>query len=150
MSHAAKPAEFSLSPSKYFLVTQLGLTICAGLLVAVLPILLFAKIVTLFFILAACVNFYLSFRRQKPQRLRVVDGDAHRWRMLSLSGDSQQIEEVVDLQLEPNQFVSTYLVILYLRDYQGVRLTQVIPRDSLSPQEHRVLRKLLLARASRY
>ena len=150
MSHVAKSAEFSLTPSRYFLVAQLSLAIAAGLLVAFLPILLWAKIASLVFLLAFGIRFYLHFCHQKPEQLFVVDGDD--WRLISSpgEGDSQHgREEVVDLQLEPSQFVTAYLVILYFRTPQGRRLTRVIPRDSLSGEEHRILRKLLLARTSR-
>ena len=148
MSHVAKSAEFSLSPSRYFLVAQLSLAITAGLLVAFLPILLWAKIASLLFLVAVVIRLYLHFCYQKPEQLFVVDGDC--WRLISVSGNRQhEVEEVVDLQLEPSQFVTAYLVILYFRTQQGVRLTRVIPRDSLSREDHRILRKLLLTRTSR-
>ncbi len=147
MSRVAKSAEFSLSPSRYVLFAQLGLGICAGLLVALLPILLLAKIAGLLLILAVCGHFYVDFRRQKPERLWIADSDAQRW-CLSLSADCQDLEEAIELQLEPSQFVTAYLVILYFRDRRGARLIRVIPKDSLMPQEHRILRKLLLARTS--
>ncbi len=150
MSHVAKSAEFSLTPSKYTLAAELGLAICASLLVAILPILLWAKIASLLFLLAVGIRFYLHFRRQKPERLFVVDGDADRWRLISSAGSTQcGGEEAVDLQLAPSQFVTAGLVILYFRTQQGDRLTRVIPRDSLSREDHRILRKLLLARTSR-
>ncbi len=150
MSHVAKSAEFSLTPSKYVLVAQLSLAVCAGLLVAILPILLWAKIASLLFLLAVAISFYLNFRRQNSERLFVVDGDADCWRLISLSGNRQRGgEEAIDLQLEASQFVTAYLVILYFRTPQGRRLNRVIPRDSLAPEEHRILRKLLLATTNR-
>ena len=149
MSHVAKSAEFSLTPSKYVLIAQLILVVCAGLLVAIMPILLWAKIASLLFLLVAGIRFHLDFRRQNSEQLFIVDGDADCWRLLSLSGNGLHGgEAAVDLQLEPSQFVTAYLVILYFRTQQGVRLTRVIPRDSLSREEHRILRKLLLARTS--
>ncbi len=150
MSPAAKSAEFSLTPSRYALVAKLSLAFAAGLLVALLPILLIAKIAGLLFLLAAGASFYVHFRRQNPERIFVVDGDADCWRLISSPGSGRYgREEVIDLQLEPSQFVTTYLIILYFRTQQGDRLTRVIPRDSLSREGHRILRKLLLARTSR-
>jgi len=147
MSHVAKSAEFSLTPSKYTLAAELGLAICASLLVAILPILLWAKIASLLFLLAVGIRFYLHFRRQKPERLFVVDGAGDCWRLVSPPKNKRGGREVaVDLRLEPRQFVTVYLVILYFRTLQGDRLLRIIPRDSLSAEEHRVLRKLLFAR----
>lgn len=147
MSHVAKSAEFSLTPSRYTLIAKLGLAIASGLLVIVLPILPMAKIAGLLFLLAACLSFYLNFRRQCPERLFVVDSDADCWRLVSSAKNKRNGREVtVDLQLEPSQFVTVYLVILYFRTDQGDRLLRIIPRDSLSGEEHRILRKLLLTR----
>jgi hypothetical protein len=148
MSHAAKSAEFSLYPSRYTLIAQLGLAISAALVVAISPILLIAKLSGLLILLAAGIGFSINFCRQNPERLFVVDGDC--WRLISSSGNLQHGGEVaIDLQLEPSQFVTAGLVILYFRTPQGRRLNRVIPRDSLSPEEHRILRKLLLATTNR-
>ena len=147
MSHVAKSAEFSLTPSRYTLIAKLSLAFVSGLLVAILPILPVAKIAGLLFLLAAGLSFYLHFRRQSPERLFVVDSDADCWRLVSPPNNKQECREVVvDLQLEPSQFVTVYLVILYFLTQQGSRLLRIIPRDSLSGEEHRILRKLLLAR----
>ena len=147
MSHVAKSAEFSLTPSRYTLIAKLGLAIASGLLVIVLPILPMAKIAGFLFLLAACLSFYLNFHRQCPERLFVVDSDADCWRLVSSAKNKQGGREVtIDLQLEPSQFVTVYLVILYFRTQQGGRVLRIIPRDSLSGEEHRILRKLLLAR----
>jgi hypothetical protein len=52
---------------------------------------------------------------------------------------------VSQLRPEPSQFVTRSLVILYLRDARGRRLSRVIPRDSLvGAEQHRQLRQLLL------
>jgi hypothetical protein len=150
MSHVAKPAKFSLTPSRYTLTAKLGLAIAAGLTVAILPIVPMAKIAGLLLLLAVGLSFYYDFCRQSPEQLFVVDGDTDSWRLVSMSKNKQNGRGVaVDLQLEPSQFVTVYLVILYFRTEQGGRLLRIIPRDSLSGEEHRILRKLLLNRASR-
>jgi len=142
MSHVAKTAEFRLYPSKYFLYAKLGLAVAAGLIIAVAPILLWAKVVGLYIVLAVGYRFYANFCRQSPERLFVVDDQLECWRLVSqTSGENE-------LRLEPTQFVTGYLVVLYLRDLQGIRLTRVIPRDSLSEEDHRLLRKLLISRNS--
>jgi hypothetical protein len=147
MSHVAKSAEFSLTPSRYTFSAKLGLTIASGLLVAVLPILPVAKIAGLLFLFAVGLGLHIDFRRQCPERLFVVDGDADCWRLVSSPINKQDGREVtVDLQLEPSQFVTVYLVILYFRTQQGDRVIRIIPRGSLSGEEHRILRKLLLVR----
>jgi|TARA_B110000879_G_scaffold209240_1_gene296490 hypothetical protein len=155
MIHVAKPAEFSLSPSRYTLFAKLILVFAAGVLATLLPILLLAKIAGLLFLFIAACRFCYYFHRQNTQRLFVVDADAGHWRLMSaVTGQSSGRVVTTDLQLEPSQFVTAYLVILYFRipqDFrtqQGTRLVVVVPRDSLSGEQHRILRKLLLSRTS--
>ena len=47
-------------------------------------------------------------------------------------------------QLRPRQFVSRYLIVLYLRTNSGKAISRAIPRDSLSEEQHRLLRQLLI------
>ena len=149
MSHVAKPAEFSLASSRYTLFAKLILVFAAGVLVILLPILLLAKVAGLLFLFFAACSFGYCFRRQNTQRLFVVDADAGHWRLMSAAaGQSSGRAVTTDLQLEPSQFVTAYLVILYFRSQQGTRLVLVVPRDSLSGGQHRILRKLLLSRTS--
>ena len=149
MSHVAKSAEFSLNPSRYALYARLGIVFIAGFLVAALPILLFAKISGLIFLLAAGYSFYQHFCQQAPEQLFALDIDANSWRLISpVKNQPGGGGEAVDLRLEPSQFVTAYLVILYFRSLQDGRLVRVIPRDSMSGDEHRILRKLLLSRAN--
>jgi hypothetical protein len=149
MSHVTKPAEFSLTPSRYTLFAKLSLAMAAGLLIALLPILLMVKIVSLLILLVAAYRFYRNYCEQKPERLFVVDSDADCWRLISpLRIKQKGMGKAIDLQLEPSQFVTAHLVILYFRSLQGARFVRVIPRDSLSAEEHRLLRKLLLSRTS--
>ncbi|MDG1818924.1 MAG: hypothetical protein P8H31_03735 [Porticoccaceae bacterium] len=140
MSHVAKTAEFRLYPSKYFLCAKLGLAVAAGLIIAAAPILLWAKVVGLFIALAVGYSFYNDFCRQSPEQLFVLDTGMDCWRLVSqASGENE-------LRLEPTQFVTGYLVVLYFKDLQGTRFTRIIPRDSLSEEDHRLLRKLLISR----
>ena len=157
MSHVPKSAEFSLSPSRYTLYAELGFTAVVGLVVATAPILLWAKAGGLLFLLVVGYGFYHRFRQQYPVRLFVLDSKTDSWRLIlevkRKKGQGSR-EVKVDLQLMPSQFVTAYLVILYfksLQDFkslQGAKLIRVIPRDSLSGEEHRLLRKLLIARTA--
>jgi len=149
MSHVAKSAEFSLTPSGYTLVAKLSLAVAAALVIALLPIILLAKSIGLLLLLVVGYSFCQRFSQQKPERLVVVGTDAEYWRLMP-PVDNKRVgyEIAVDVRLESRQFVTAYLVILYFRTLQGERLIRVIPRDSLSGGEHRILRKMLLARTS--
>ena len=147
MSHVEKTAEFRLYPSRYFLCAKFGLAIAASLIIAAAPILFWAKVVGLFIVLAVAYRFYDDFCRQSLEQLFVLDAEMECWRLVSQSSSENKLRGcAVELRLEPTQFVTGYLVVLYLRDLQGIRLTRVIPRDSLSEEDHRLLRKLLISR----
>lgn len=151
MSHVPKSAEFSLYPSVYFLYAKLGLALVAALLIGLSPILLCPKLAGLLLLIALCYYFFRHFRQQKPERLVVLPGDSDYWCLVSLDNGNAGFGDragIIELQLMPSQFVSEPLVILYFRTLQGKRIHRVIPADSLAANEHRLLRKLLLARSS--
>ena len=146
MSHVPRSAEFSLSPSRHYFYAQLGLVIAGGTVVAISPVLPLAKIAGLLLFLAAGIGLCCHFRQQLPTKLLLMDSETHSWRLIS-QADGQTI--TTDLVLKPTQFVTSYWVILYFKVVEGGRLSLVIPRDSLSGEQHRQLRKLLLNRTSR-
>ena len=145
MSHVLRSAEFSLTPSKYYFYAQLLLVVAGAAIVAVSPIVILAKIAGLLIFLGAGIGIYCHFRRQLPVQLFLLDSETHSWRLTCKSGDATK---TTDLVLKPTQFVTRYWVILYFKKGTGGELSLVIPQDSLSGEQHRLLRKLLLNRAS--
>ena len=151
MSHVPKSAEFSLYPSRYFLYAKLGLALVAALIIGFSPLLPWAKTAGLLFFAVLSCGFYRNFRQQLPERLFVLAGDTGSWRLISsvkIKVASGRRPVTIKLQLMPSQFVSESLVILYFKTVQGKRISRVLPRDRLVANEHRLLRKLLLARPS--
>ena len=141
MSPVPNSAEFQLRPSFYYLCARLGLVAIAAALITVLPLLIWAKLVGLLCLGLAGCWFAIDYRGQGSEKLIVLDASEDCWRLVSAS-------ETVDLVLMPTQFVTRRLVIAYFKLPQGRQIVRVLPRDSLSAQQHRLLRMLLIQRPS--
>ena len=139
MSPAPNSAEFQLHPSFYYVCARLGLVAIASALVAVLPILILAKLAALLCLGLAGCWLVVDYRGQGAEKLIVLDASEDRWRLVSAL-------KTVELVLMPTQFVTRYLVIVYFKLPQGRQIVRVLPRDSLSAQQHRLLRMLLIER----
>ncbi|MDA8786735.1 hypothetical protein N9N19_04255 [Porticoccaceae bacterium] len=130
MRAAKSPLVLNLKPTKSLLVFQLLMAATATVRLTLLPIETWPRLLALVLVVAWVL---LVLRRSQPQTMCSYPSSGH-W----------QIDGGLWLQPEPNQFVTRALVILYFRDTRGRRLSRVIPRDSLSPEQHRQLRQLLL------
>ena len=152
MSLVPESAEFHLSRSKYYLIARLLLVALAAALIIALPLIAWARVLSLLCLCIAAFWFIVDYRCQGSERLLLLDGATDRWRLLSATGPHARLAQeaaAVELQLAPNQFVTRHLVIVYFRTEQGKSIVRVLPSDSLSPQEHRLLRMLLIDRSSR-
>jgi len=141
MSPVPNSAEFQLRPSFYYLCARLGLVAIAAGLIAVLPLLTWAKLAALLCLGLAAGWFFVNYLGQGAEKLIVLDASEDRWRLMSASG-------AVELLLEPTQFVTRHLVIAYFKMPQGRQIVRVLPKDSLSAKQHRLLRMLLIDRAA--
>jgi len=142
-----KPAEFHLRRSRYYLFARLLLAAVAAVLIIALPLQLWALGLGLFAVVVAGCWFIFDFTRQHSESLIVLDARQDRWQWVSGFGDGKQ--NVLDLELAPSQFVTRHLLIVYFRCLEGRRIVRIIPADSLSRQQHRLLRMLLIERAKR-
>ena len=142
MSPVPNSAEFQLSPSFYYLSARLVLVVLASVLMALLPILIWAKIIGLLCLGLAAWWLIVSYRGQGAEKLILLDASEDRWRLQSAS-------ETVELVLAPTQFVTRHLVIAYFKLPQGRQIVRVLPRDSLSAPQHRLLRMVLIGRDSK-
>ena len=133
MRAAKSPLVLNLKPTKSLLVFQLLMAATATVRLTLLPIETWPRLLTLVLAVAWVLLVLRRWRRSQPQTMCSYPSSGH-W----------QIDGGLWLQPEPNQFVTRALVILYFRDTRGRRLSRVIPRDSLSPEQHRQLRQLLL------
>ena len=142
MSPVPNSAEFQLSPSFYYLSARLVLVVLASVLMALLPILIWAKIIGLLCLGLAAWWLIVNYRGQGAEKLILMDASEDRWRLQSAS-------ETVELVLAPTQFVTRHLVISYFKLPQGRQIVRVLPRDSLSAPQHRLLRLVLIGRDSK-
>jgi len=140
MSPVPNSAEFQLSPSFYYLSARLVLVVLAAVLIALLPLLVWAKISGLLCLGLAACWLIVDYRGQNPEKLILLDASEDRWCLRSAS-------ETVPLVLAPTQFVTRHLVIAYFKLPQGRQIARVLPRDSLSASQHRLLRLVLVRRA---
>ena len=142
MSLAPNSAEFQLRPSFYYLCARLGLVAIAAALIAVLPLLIWVKPSALLCLGFAACWLIVDYRGQCPEKLILLDASDDRWRLVSGS-------QTLELVLTPTQFVTRHLVIAYFKLPQGRQIVRVLPTDSLSAPQHRLLRMLLIERTIR-
>ncbi len=145
-----KRAEFHLRRSRYYLFARLLLAAATAVLVIALPLQFWAFGLGLVAVAVAACWFIFDFVRHRPESLIVLDARQDSWQWISGFGDGKQ--KVLDLELAPSQFVTRHLVIVYFRRQKhqpGRRMARIIPSDSLSRQQHRLLRMLLIERAKR-
>ncbi len=140
MSPAPNSAEFQLSPSFYYLSARLVLAALAAVLIILLPILFWVKLIGLLCVGLAVWYLAVDYRSQSPEKLILLDASNDLWRLVSTS-------ESLELVLAPTQFVTRHLVILYFKLPEGGQIVRVVPRDSLSAAQHRLLRMVLIGRA---
>jgi hypothetical protein len=134
MRAARSPLLLNLKLSKTLLLLQLLMAAAAIAHLTLLPIATWPRLLAMALVLAVTARLLWRWLCSGPQTLCYYPA----------SGD-WQINGGLRLQPEPSQFVMRSLVILYLRDALGRRLSRVIPHDSLSAEQHRQLRQLLLS-----
>lgn len=126
-------ATFNLRPSNRILNAQLGLAFAVSIVLFGLPIVGWAKLSALVITAATAIFWYRQWWAQGPEILRCLDSE--RWILAD-----------IDLSLQPRQFVTRNLIILYFKTTDGGALVRLLPADAMSAGQHRLLRKLLLAR----
>ncbi len=127
--------EVTLVPSKTLALIQLGMVILLLLLSAMLPVLLWAKLLLLLIIISVALIWLQEWRSADAEVLVF-----HPLENKCIAGNG------LHCQLRPRQFVSRCLIVLYLRTNSGKAISRAIPRDSLSEEQHRLLRQLLILR----
>jgi len=146
MSLVPKSAEFSLGASRHLLLAKLGALVAAGLIVASLSLLVWAKLLALAMLIFLGFASVVGYWRHPRELLVLVDSAANAWQLLITDRNDQT--KVLDLSLAETQFVTGRLVILYFKTAGGRQLIRVIPHDSLPPSQHRLLRLAALARTN--
>ena len=130
---------FQIYPARSTLYCYLFLVNTLLILISLLPVLLTFKILTLCTLGILVVELLNNFSRQLPVTLDYR------------SATNKWILDGTEVRLKSEQFITRSLIIVYFVTADGKTLTHLIPRDSMDQQQHRCLRKLLMAclRASR-
>ena len=124
---------FQIYPARSILYCYLFLVTSLLILISLLQVLLTFKILTLCALGFLVVELLNNFSRQLPVALdyRSV---TNKW-----------ILDGTEVRLRSEQFITRSLIIVYFVSADGATLTHLIPRDSMDQQQHRCLRKLLMA-----
>lgn len=126
-------ATFNLFPSKVFRGAQLGLSTVVIILLLGLPIFWWAKVLEVLVTALTTVHWCAQWQALQPEILRSLDSE--RWTVADM-----------DLQLQPRQFVTRHQVILYFKTTDETAVSRVLPADAMPVGQHRLLRRLLIAR----
>tara|TARA_B110000046_G_scaffold175465_1_gene200186 strand:- start:1205 stop:1606 length:402 start_codon:yes stop_codon:yes gene_type:complete len=126
-------ATFDVHPSKAVLMAQFGLALAVLIILLGLPIVWWARLSALIVCLVTITLWFYQWQAQESELLRCLDSD--RWTL-----------GCGELMLQPRQFVTRNLIILYFKTTDGTGLVRALPQDAMPVGQHRFLRKLLLAR----
>ncbi len=126
-------ATFNLRPSNIILRAQFGLALVVSIVLLGLPVVWWAGLLALFITAATIILWFRQWQAQRQEVLRCFGPEC--WMIAD-----------IDLLLQPRQFVMRNLVILYFKTTDDAPLVRVLAADSMPAEQHRLLRKLLLAR----
>ena len=124
---------FQIYPARSFLYFYLFLVTTLLILISLLPVLLTFKILTLCALGFLVVELLNNYSRQLPIALDYRSA-TNKWML-----------DGTEVRLRSEQFITRSLIIVYFVTVDGTTLTHLVPRDSMLKQQHRCLRKLLMA-----
>lgn len=124
---------FQIYPARSILYFYLFLVTTLLILISLLPVLLTFKILTLCALGFLVVELLNNYSRQLPIALDYR------------SATNKWILDGTEVRLRSEQFITRSLIIVYFVTVDGTTLTHLVPRDSMLKQQHRCLRKLLMA-----
>jgi hypothetical protein len=127
------PNSFVIKAAKSILIFDVSLVCLVVLLIGLSPITFNIKLLFILLVMIYGLVTARDFWRSTPNIL-VYSAQTNRWFY-----NQQPVE------LQPKQFLTAPLVILYLFSPNQKKITQVIPLDSLPRNQHIRLRKLIIA-----
>ena len=130
---------FSLRPSKTLVLASVGLAVWILLLLILLTIVFWIKLPS---IISVGLFFYQSITALRlAQMEELVFNSETDLRNLYDRDDS------TELRLQPDQFITDWLIIIYFRTPEGFIFRRAITKDVVNSAEHHQLRSLLLSRS---
>ena len=125
--------KYIIAPSKFLLIASLFIIAVVFLQLFLLSILFWYKCVALCVVVLCGVLFIKRFQAAKVDHLIYKPSD-NQW---ILNGNC--------VRLRSDQFVTRNLIIIYFIADDGKKITQLVPADALTPQQHINLRRLLIS-----
>ena len=130
---------FSLRPSKILVLASVGLAVWILLLLILLPIVFWIKLLAT---IAVGLFFYQSITVMRLAQMEelVFNSETDLWNLYGR-------DDLTELRLQPDQFITDWLIIIYFRTPEGVVFRRTITKDVVNSAEHHQLRSLLLSRS---
>ena len=130
---------FSLRPSKILVLASVGLAVWILLLLILLPIVFWIKFLA---IISVGLFFYQSITAMRLAQMEelVFNSETDLWNLYGR-------DDLTELRLQPDQFITDWLIIIYFRTPEGFIFRRAITKDVVNSAEHHQLRSLLLSRS---
>lgn len=130
---------FSLRPSKILVLASVGLAVWILLLLILLPIVFWIKLPS---IISVGLFFYQSITAMRLAQMEelVFNSETDLWNLYGR-------DDLTELRLQPDQFITDWLIIIYFRTPEGFIFRRAITKDVVNSAEHHQLRSLLLSRS---
>ena len=130
---------FSLRPSKILVLASVGLAVWILLLLILLPIVFWIKLLAT---IAVGLFFYQSITALRLAQMEEL--------VFNSETDLRNLydrDDLTELRLQPDQFITDWLIIIYFRTPEGFIFRRAITKDVVNSAEHHQLRSLLLSRS---
>lgn len=130
---------FSLRPSKILVLASVGLAVWILLLLILLPIVFWIKLLA---IISVGLFFYQSITALRLAQMEEL--------VFNSETDLRNLydrDDLTELRLQPDQFITDWLIIIYFRTPEGFIFRRAITKDVVNSAEHHQLRSLLLSRS---
>ena len=130
---------FSLKPSKTLVLASVGLAVWILLLLILLPIVFWIKLPS---IISVGLFFYQSITALRLAQMEEL--------VFNSETDLRNLydrDDLTELRLQPDQFITDWLIIIYFRTPEGFIFRRAIKKDVVNSAEHHQLRSLLLSRS---
>ena len=130
---------FSLRPSKILVLASVGLAVWILLFLILLPIVFWIKLLA---IISVGLFFYQSITAMRLAQMEelVFNSETDLWNLYGR-------DDLTELRLQPDQFITDWLIIIYFRTPEGFIFRRAITKDVVNSAEHHQLRSLLLSRS---
>ena len=130
---------FSLRPSKILVLASVGLAVWILLFLILLPIVFWIKFPS---IISVGLFFYQSITAMRLAQMEEL--------VFNSETDLRNLydrDDLTELRLQPDQFITDWLIIIYFRTPEGFIFRRAITKDVVNSAEHHQLRSLLLSRS---